>query len=216
MATNIAPTKSNLISAQASLKFSQNGFELLDKKRNVLIREMMGLINRAKNIQDRIDSTFMQAYEALQVANMTEGISTVESIAGSIDEADDYEILLRSVMGVEIPSLKFTKKNLEPTYSFYRTNNAFDIAVMKFQQIKYLIYELAEIENSVYRLAMEVKRTQKRTNSLQNIQIPKFKGLVKYIQDVLEEKEREDFFRLKMVKKKNARKKKNLKMNIDS
>lgn len=216
MATNIAPTKSNLISAQASLKFSQNGFELLDKKRNVLIREMMGLINRAKNIQDRIDSTFMQAYEALQVANMTEGISTVESIAGSIDEADDYEILLRSVMGVEIPSLKFTKKNLEPTYSFYRTNNAFDIAVMKFQQIKYLIYELAEIENSVYRLAMEVKRTQKRTNSLQNIQIPKFKGLVKYIQDVLEEKEREDFFRLKMVKKKNARKKKNLRMNIDS
>lgn len=210
MATNIAPTKSNLISAQASLKFSQNGFELLDKKRNVLIREMMGLINRAKNIQDRIDSTFMQAYEALQVANMTEGISTVESIAGSIDEADDYEILLRSVMGVEIPSLKFTKKNLEPTYSFYRTNNAFDIAVMKFQQIKYLIYELAEIENSVYRLAMEVKRTQKRTNSLQNIQIPKFKGLVKYIQDVLEEKEREDFFRLKMVKKKNARKIKTL------
>lgn len=216
MVTNIAPTKSNLISAQASLKFSQNGFELLDKKRNVLIREMMALINRAKNIQDRIDSTFMQAYEALQVANMTEGINTVESIAGSIEEADDYEILLRSVMGVEIPSLKFTKKNLEPTYSFYRTNNAFDIAVMKFQQIKYLIYELAEIENSVYRLAMEVKRTQKRTNSLQNIQIPKFKGLVKYIQDVLEEKEREDFFRLKMVKKKNARKKKNLKMNIDS
>lgn len=215
MAINIAPTKSNLISVQASLKFSQNGYELLDKKRNVLIREMMGLINRAKNIQDRIDSTFTQAYEALQVANMTEGISTVESIAGSIDEADDYEILVRSVMGVEIPSLKFIKKNLEPTYSFYKTNNAFDIAVMKFQQIKYLIYELAEIENSVYRLAMEVKRTQKRTNSLQNIQIPKFKGLVKYIQDVLEEKEREDFFRLKMVKKKNARKKKNLKMNID-
>lgn len=215
MAINIAPTKSNLISVQASLEFSQNGYELLDKKRNVLIREMMGLINRAKNIQDRIDSTFTQAYEALQVANMTEGISTVESIAGSIDEADDYEILVRSVMGVEIPSLKFIKKNLEPTYSFYKTNNAFDIAVMKFQQIKYLIYELAEIENSVYRLAMEVKRTQKRTNSLQNIQIPKFKGLVKYIQDVLEEKEREDFFRLKMVKKKNARKKKNLKMNID-
>lgn len=211
MAINIAPTKSNLLSAQASLQFSQNGYELLDKKRNVLIREMMGLINRAKNIQDRIDSTFTPAYEALQVANMTEGINTVESIAGSIDEADDYEILLKSVMGVEIPSLKYTEKYLEPTYSFYRTNNAFDIAVIKFQQIKYLIYELAEVENSVYRLAMEVKRTQKRTNSLQNIQIPKFKGLVKYIQEVLEEKEREDFFRLKMVKKKNSRKKKILK-----
>ena len=210
MAVNIAPTKSNLINAQASLEFSQKGFELLDKKRNVLIREMMGLIDRAKNIQDRIDTTFKEAYEALKVANMTEGISTVESIAGSIDQVDDYEILLRSVMGVEIPTLKFNRKNIEPTYSFYRTNNAFDIAVIKFQQVKYLIYELAEIENSVYRLAMEVKKTQKRTNALQNIQIPKYVELVKYIRDVLEEKEREDFFRLKMVKKKNAKKNKNL------
>lgn len=210
MAVNVAPTKSNLMSAQASLEFSQKGFELLDKKRNVLIREMMGLIGRAKDIQDRINTTFRDAYEALKMANMTEGISTVETIALSIDEVDDYDVLLRSVMGVEIPTINFERKKFEPTYSFYRTNNAFDIAVTKFQEIKYLVYELAEIENSVYRLAMEVKKTQKRTNALQNIQIPKFKEIVKYIQDVLEEKEREDFFRLKMVKKKSARKKKQL------
>lgn len=207
MAENIAPTKSNLMNAESALEFSQKGFELLDKKRNVLIREMMSLIGKAKSIQDRINSTFSEAYEALRAANVTEGISTVEAIAMSIDEIDDFEILLRSVMGVEIPTLKFNRKKLEPAYSFYRTNNAFDIAVMKFQEVKYLIYELAEVENSVYRLAMEVKRTQKRTNALQNIQIPKFKEIVKYIQEVLEEKEREDFFRLKMVKKKNARKK---------
>lgn len=208
MAVNIAPTKSNLMGAQASLEFSQKGFELLDKKRNVLIREMMGLISRAKDIQERINSTFTEAYEALQVANMTEGISTVEGISETIDEVEDYEVLLRSVMGVEIPTIKFSRKKFEPTYSFYRTNNALDIAVIKFQEVKYLIYELAEVENSVYRLAMEVKKTQKRTNALQNIQIPKFKEIVKYIQEVLEEKEREDFFRLKMVKKKGAGKKK--------
>ncbi|KPU46253.1 V-type ATP synthase subunit D [Oxobacter pfennigii] len=207
MAVNIAPTKSNLMSANSSLEFSKKGFELLDKKRNVLIREMMGLIGRAKDIQDRINSTFTEAYEALEVANMTEGISTVESIAMSVDETEDYEVLLRSVMGVEIPSIKFDKENPQPSYSFYRTNNALDIAVIKFHEVKYLIYELAEVENSVYRLAMEVKKTQKRTNALQNIQIPKFMEIVKYIQDVLEEKEREDFFRLKMVKKKSARKK---------
>lgn len=207
MAVNIAPTKSNLMSSQASLEFSQKGFELLDKKRNVLIREMMGLIGRAKDIQERINSTFSEAYEALKVANMTEGISAVEAIAGSIDEAEDYDVVLRSVMGVEIPTIKFTRKDMEPEYSFYRTNNAFDIAVTKFQDVKYLIYELAEVENSVYRLATEVKKTQKRTNALQNIQIPKFKETVKYIEDVLEEKEREDFFRLKMVKKRNVRKK---------
>jgi H(+)-transporting ATP synthase, vacuolar type, subunit D len=207
MPTNIAPTKSNLMSAQASLEFSQKGFELLDKKRNVLIREMMGMIGRARDIQEKINTVFSEAYEALKVANMTEGISTVETIAGSIDEMEDYEVLLRSVMGVEIPSIKYKRKELQPSYSFYRTNNSFDIAVTKFQEVKYLIYELAEVESSVYRLAMEVKKTQKRTNALQNIQIPKFKEIVKYIQDVLDEKEREDFFRLKTVKKKNARKK---------
>lgn len=207
MAVNIAPTKSNLLSAIGSLEFSKKGFELLDKKRNVLIREMMGLIGRAKDIQERIDATFSEAYEALKMANITEGIATVSTIAETVDELDDYDVLLKSVMGVEVPTLKFQRKELEPTYSFYRTNNAFDIAVIKFQEVKYLIYELAEVENSVYRLAMEIKKTQKRTNALQNIQIPKYKEIVKYIQDELEEKEREDFFRLKMVKKKSVKRK---------
>ncbi len=207
MAVNIAPTKSNLISAEGSLEFSQKGYELLDKKRNVLIKEMMGLIDRAKGIQDRINTTFSEAYEALEMANITEGISSLELIAKSIDEADDYEIVMRSVMGVEIPTIKYKREKVEPNYSFYRTNNAFDIAVMKFREVKYLTYELAEVENSVYRLAMEVKKTQKRTNALQNIQIPKYKEIVKYIEDVLEEKEREDFFRLKIVKKKSEKNK---------
>ena len=76
------------------------------------------------------------------------------------------------------------------------------MALKKFQELKYLIYELSEVEDSVYKLAMEVKRTTKRANALQNIQIPKYKEIVKVISEVLEEKEREEFFRLKVVKKK--------------
>jgi V/A-type H+-transporting ATPase subunit D len=71
--------------------------------------------------------------------------------------------------------------------------------------VNYLIYELAEVEDSVYKLALEVKRTQKRTNALKNIQIPKYKAIVKMISEMLEEKEREDFFRLKVLKKKKLR-----------
>lgn len=206
MSLNVAPTKSNLLSARASLELSKKGYELLDKKRNVLIREMMSLIGKSKDIQDRINSTFPEAYEALRAANMTEGIDTVEDIAMSVKEVRDFEVLIRSVMGVEVPSIKYEIKKLEPTYSFYRTNNAFDIAVMKFQKVKYLIYELSEVENSVYRLAMEVKKTQKRTNALQNIQIPKYTEIVRLIRSALEEREREDFFRLKMVKRRTAKK----------
>lgn len=206
MPLDVAPTKSNLISARTSLEFSRKGYELLDKKRNVLIREMMSLIGRSKDIQERINSTFSEAYEALKAANMTEGISTVEGIAASIKGAADFQVLIHSVMGVEVPSVRFEKKEFEPTYSFYRTNNAFDIAVKSFQTVKYLVYELAEVENSVYRLAVEVRKTQKRTNALQNIQIPKYIDMVKYIVDALDEREREDFFRLKMVKRRTTRK----------
>lgn len=202
---NIAPTKSNLMSAQNSLEFSQKGFELLDQKRNVLIREMMSYMNRAKELQQRINTTFNEAYDALRKANITMGISTVEDISMAIPEADDFSILFKSVMGVEVPYINFEKKDIEPKYSFYRTNSAMDMAYEKFNEVKYLIYELAEVENAVYKLAKEVKKTQKRANALQNIQIPKFRERVKLIGEVLEEKEREDFFRLKVVKKKKNR-----------
>jgi len=205
MQENIAPTKANLMSAQAALAFSQKGYELLDKKRNVLIREMMGLMDRAKEIQQDMREIFKDAYEALTIANVTLGINEVHEVARSIPQATEFTVLTHSVMGVEIPEIKYEEHELEHYYSFYHTNTALDVALQKFHQVKYLIYELAEIEDSVYKLAVEIKRTQKRANALQNIQIPKYEALVKTISEVLEEKEREDFFRLKVLKKKKLR-----------
>lgn len=202
---NIAPTKSNLMSAKSSLEFSVMGYELLDQKRNVLIREMMSYMDRAKELQERINTTFSDAYTALREANVTMGISTVEGIAAAIPEADDYNVLFKSVMGVEVPQISYEKRDVEPKYSPHTTNSSMDIAYCKFNEVKYLIYELAEVENAVYKLAIEVKKTQKRANALQNIQIPKFKMIVKFIGEVLDEKEREDFFRLKVVKRKKSR-----------
>ncbi|WP_102401169.1 V-type ATP synthase subunit D [Haloimpatiens massiliensis] len=201
----IAPTKSNLISAQNTLEFSRKGFQLLDQKRNVLIREMMSYISRAEKLQHRINSTFSEAYEALRQANITMGISSVSDISMAIPETEDYNIRFKSVMGVEVPHLNYEKKLIQPSYSFHRSNTAMDIAYKKFNEVKYLIYEMAEVENAVYRLAVEVKKTQKRANALENIQIPKLQERVKFISEVLEEKEREDFFRLKMVKKKKKK-----------
>ncbi|QCX33032.1 V-type ATP synthase subunit D [Caloramator sp. E03] len=207
MDINIAPTKSNLMSAKATLEFSKKGYELLDQKRNVLIREMMSLIDRAKEIQSKVKVTFEEAYEALRMANLTMGIADVEDIGDSTPEDSEFEILYKSVMGVEIPKIKYKKKDVQPVYSFYQTNVSIDVAFKKFQEIKWLILELTEVENSVYKLAVEIKKTQKRANALENIQIPKYTDIVKYIQDALEEKDREDFFRLKVVKKKRIKKK---------
>lgn len=202
MAVLIAPTKSNLIKAKASLELSNKGFELLDKKRNVLIKEMMSLVDRAKGIQENIFSKLEEAYDYLQKVNITMGIKDVESITLEIPKDEQFEILLKSVMGVDIPTIKYEETPVTPIYGFHNTSPALDGAAQCFRNIKYMMYELAEIDNSIFKLAKEIQKTQKRTNALQHIQIPKYKEQVKYIQEALEEKEREDFFRLKRVKSK--------------
>ena len=201
MAVTIAPTKSNLIKGRASLALSKTGYELLDKKRNVLIREMMELVEKAKEIQSHIYDTIDEAYRALQTVNITMGIKNVEDIAHSIPMDEDFTILLKSIMGVDIPLIKYDQEIPKPSYTFHNTNPALDQAVAKFTQVRYMTYTLTEVENSVYKLAKEIQKTLKRANALEYIQIPRYKEQVKYIQNVLEEKEREDFFRLKIINK---------------
>lgn len=196
----MTPTKANLIKAKNSLQFSKKGYELLDRKRTVLIREMMTLIDKANELEEKIDVKFKEAYNGLKLANITMGAEAVEEIALSIEKEEDFNILFKSVMGIETPYIKYDDIPFSTEYGFFRTNPAFDKAVLNFIDIRKIIYELAEVENSVYKLAMEIKKTQKRANALEKIQIPKYAKTIKYIEEVLEEKEREDFFRLKKVK----------------
>lgn len=201
MDPNTFPTKGNLILAKNSLALSRQGFDLMDKKRNILIRELMDLIAEATDIQEEIDTTFTNAYRALQKANIQMGIHEVEQISMAIPIENSIRIKRRSVMGTEIPKVEYEKKQQRPAYSFYHTKMSLDEACQQFQKVKELTVRLAEIENSAYRLAYNIKKTQKRANALQNITIPKYENLAKEIQEYLEEKEREEFTRLKVIKK---------------
>lgn len=202
MAVQTVPTKGNLMNTKKSLSLAKNGYELLDKKRNILIREMMTLIEHANAIQQKIDTAYEEAYIALQTANVTNGFC--EDISNSIPVEDTLELDSRSVMGVEIPILSVSERPQHDFlhYGLRNTNSAIDKVYMKFSEVKYLTVELAEIENSVYRLADAIKKTQKRANALKNIMIPKFEETVKFITDALDEKDREEFSRLKVIKKK--------------
>lgn len=201
MDPNTFPTKGNLILAKNSLALSRQGFELMDKKRNILIREMMDLIEQAKDIQTQIDSTFRHAYSALQQANMEMGIAFVDQIAYTVPVEDSIRIKTRSVMGTEIPLVEYTPENNRPTYAYYSTKMSLDEAKAAFEKVKALCIQLAMIENAAIRLATNIKKTQKRANALKNITIPKYEALTKDIQNALEEKEREEFTRLKVIKK---------------
>lgn len=197
------PTKGNLMAVKKSLSLARVGYELLDRKRNILIREMMALIDRASEIQGKIDNAFSEAYSALQKANISLGFCNELSKTIPIDTSVSMDV--RSIMGVEIPMLSIEQpETTELHYGLTHTNARFDEAVSRFMQVKYLTVELAEIENSVYRLAFAIKQTQKRANALKNIMIPRFEGDVKFITDALDEKDREEFSRLKVIKKQKS------------
>lgn len=204
MDTASFPTKGNLINAKNTLRMSNQGYDLLDKKRNLLIRELMELIDTAEDIQTQIDKTFTQAYSALQNANIQMGISNVEKISYAVPQEDNVSIKLRSIMGVEIPMVTLEEKESRPPFGFLGTTTGMDMAYLKFVKVKELTVRLSEIENSAYRLANNIKKTQKRANALKNITIPRYEGLVSSIQNALEEKEREEFTRLKIIKSRKS------------
>lgn len=194
------PTKGNLILAKNSLALANQGYELMDKKRNILIHELMELIDQAKDIQEQIDSTFTHAYKCLQHANIEHGISLVSQLAYTVPIEDSIKIKSRSIMGTEIPLVDYTPDENQPTYSFSTTDESIDRAREAFRKVKELTIKLSMIENAAYRLATNIKKTQKRANALKNITIPTYTTLVSSISNALEEKEREEFTRLKVIK----------------
>ena len=201
MNPNTFPTKGNLILAKNSLALASQGYELMDKKRNILLRELMGLIDQAKDIQSEIDSTFREAYQALQKANIELGIHYVQDIAASVPLEQSIRIKTRSIMGTEIPLVQSQSDWPNLTYAFYSSSEALDRARMNFEKVKELTIKLSMVENSAYRLANSIKKTQKRANALKNITIPTYQNLVTTISNALEEKDREEFTRLKVIKR---------------
>ena len=201
-----APTKSNLMAMKKSLGLARLGYDLLDRKRNIMMREMMKLIDDVNEIQGQIETTFAEAYESLQKTNMTLGQNDVFRIAMSRDEADDVLIRYRSVMGIEIPDVKLTDEIRMPGYGFTSTNPLLDETYIRFVKVKRLAVKVAAVENSVYRLARAIKQSQKRANALKNIVIPNLEESIHYITGYLEEKERDEFTTLKVVKEQKNKK----------
>lgn len=198
-----APTKSNLMAAKKSLELSGVGYELLDRKRNILVREMMQLIDAAAQLQQKIDSTYAQAYKALEKAQIVLG--SCETLAQTVPIEEGLELSCRSVMGVELPTVTLAEREQDIIpFGLATTDKVLDEAYVRFIEVKQLTARLAQVENSVYRLADAISRTQKRANALKNILIPKFTGEIKTITEALEEKEREEFSRLKVIKAQKA------------
>lgn len=195
-----APTKGNLTATKHSRELAETGYELMDRKRNILIRELMTLMEEAEQLQSQIDGTFAQAYGALRLAEISMG-GSAQTGADGMPIDDSVTLRFRSVMGVELPSVTADDPVLDgPPYGLAFTTADLDFAYFRFAEVKRLIAKMAQTENSIYRLAYSVKKAQKRANALKNIVIPDLDSEIARISEELEERDREEFARLKVVK----------------
>ena len=202
MNINIAPTKSNLLITKEQLAVSTNGYELLEEKREILVRELMRLVEQVKMLEDEIQQAIDLAYPAFKRMLMIDGADQVERIAHAIHY--DFDMIEKVVvvggMQFEIIEVELPKKEL--FYSALGTYANTDDVIVKFFNLLTLLTQMASIRTIVWRLAEEVKRTQRRVNALDKMIIPQATETIKYIESVLEERERENVFVLKALKKK--------------
>ena len=201
MAYKVTATRSSMTRIQSALKLAKRGHDLLEQKRKILMSELMGRVQEAREVQESIHSIFSEAYFSLQMANISMGIDNVEKIAFFVPEEDRFIVRLRSVMGVDIPEVDRITPNRSPTYSLGSSSSVLDNAYVNAREVVALIARLAEVEISIYRLAIQIRKTLRRVNALEKVFIPKSEKIIKLIATVLDENEREDLTRIKLSSK---------------
>ncbi|MDR2073991.1 MAG: V-type ATP synthase subunit D [Oscillospiraceae bacterium] len=203
MQIQLGVNKANLSATKRSLAFADLGYNMLDRKKTVLMQEMMLLHGRVIELGKKISEAYNQAYKALQEANISIGLCS--EVAMGVSEEVGLDCFFHSVMGIELPalSLKDSSGSNAVPYSLYDSDSLLDEAYLKFLEVKKLTIKYAEVESGIFSIANMIKKIKKRTNALKNLVIPDFKKNIKNIVINLEEKEREEFVRMKIAKSKS-------------
>lgn len=196
----IAPTKTNLLKLKDELKFARLGHELLDQKRNILVVELLTLVDQASDFESRVEEALSRAYSSLQETSLSMGKLGVSSVAAAINMEPAITLRQRKVMGVVLPVVETSFTEHAPYYSPLGTSFWMDRSVRDFQEALKLMGRFAELKASIMRLAAEVRKTIRKVNALEKIAIPDLTESVHYIQNRLEENERDMFSLMKLVK----------------
>ena len=202
---NVAPTRSNLIRIKKELRFAREGYEILDRKREALTGELVRVAKEADAVQKEVWALLQTAYNAMEKARLVMGSDHVEWAALAVNKTVDVQLKLRGIMGVAIPSIEARGEPPKLLYSPGDTPAVLDEASAAFREVLLRVPQLSMLTAAVWRLANELKKTQRRVNALQHIFIPQYEATVLFIISSLEEREREETFRLKLLKVRMAK-----------
>jgi len=203
---NIAPTKSNLLSLKEQLAISTEGYDLLEQKREILVMELMHLVEKVKLLEDKIDKCVDKAYPALKRMLLSVGGDRAERIAHSVSYKFQIKESETVIAGMPFTSIDVNLPKKQLFESFFGTFADTDEVMSEFFELLSLLTQMASIRTIAWRLALEVKKTQRRVNALDKMVIPQSKETIKYIESVLEERERDNVFVLKSLKNRQEEK----------
>ncbi len=207
----VNPTRMELIKKNAQIKLAEQGRDLLREKMDALIQEFFHIMESVSKSRVELESVANSAQRSLLTALAVDDSVTLKSASFATRKGLFIDIKGKNIMGVPVPVLekkRVSKSVLERGYSIIGVSGRIDEAAEKFEMELDLIIGLAETETSLKRLGGEIQMTRRRVNALEQIMIPELKKQTKYIKNAIDEREREDLFRLKKVKKIIERKKK--------
>ncbi|HET6716666.1 MAG TPA: V-type ATP synthase subunit D [Nitrososphaeraceae archaeon] len=198
----VVATKIELIKIRRSMQISKMVHKILDDKREVLLKKIDEMIDEANKARENIWDPLDDIYKAVFHSYLTLGTSAIQSLASSTPPSISVDVHIKRIVDVKIPSLEITSKNdsSDLTYGFADTNSSLDQATKLIRDILPGICKAAEYENAIFSLAKELEKTQKLINALEYVIIPQYQNALTFIKSTLEEREREEFVRLKKVK----------------
>jgi V/A-type H+/Na+-transporting ATPase subunit D len=199
---DLPPTKSSLFSVKEQLTIAQEGYELLEQKREILVMELMRMVEEVKLLERDLEKRLGSAYSSLRLMMARMGRENAAGVSAGIEFTYTVKEKFGRLMGIPLPTIDVEMPRVELKYSFMSTDSACDATMIEFLELLKLISRMAEIRTMVWRLAKEVRKTQRRVNALDKIVIPDVTETKKFIEGVLEEREREVFFVQKILKAK--------------
>ncbi len=210
----VKPTRMELMKKKAQIKLAEQGRDLLREKMDALIQEFFKILTTVSNSREELEQVSRSADFALLIAQAVDDPLTLKSASFATRKAITVDISGKNIMGVPVPVIekkRVSKSMLERGYGIISTSGRIDETAERFEAELDLLIELAETETAMRRLGAEIQMNRRRVNALEQILIPELKNQAKYIKNAIEEREREDLFRLKKVKTIIERKKKNAK-----
>ncbi|MCL2042730.1 MAG: V-type ATP synthase subunit D [Treponema sp.] len=201
---HIAPTKSNLLRVKERLALAEEGHDLLAQKREILVMELIQKLEQVKMLERELDARVTTAYPCLKRMLVVVGRERADKLAQNINYRFDLREKQVTAAGMKLPGLDFRLPNAELKYSPINSFAECDETVLEFFEMLKICTELAAVRTISWRLAREVRKTQRRVNALEKMVIPAANETKAYIEASLEERDRDSFFASKMLKKKGV------------